>query len=82
MRMRITQTIFVAIRSRWAITPSNKIIHIAIISHFQINTYSTIEGIAREMDIQISDSGFDDLGEDLISLLIMCNTNFDGMARV
>jgi hypothetical protein len=49
--MRITQTIFIAIRSRRAITRSNKIINIAIISHFQINAYATIEGQAGEMDI-------------------------------
>lgn len=34
------------------------------------------------MDIQIGDSGFDDLGENLVGLLIMCNAHFDGMTRV
>jgi hypothetical protein len=74
--MRITQTIFEPIRLTHAPTQG---LDIAVIFHFEVDTNTAVEGRARYVDVQVLDSGFDNLCENLPCLLVVADAHLHGM---
>lgn len=70
----IAHTIFVTV---WRVGRLLECFHIAIISHFEIDTNSTVEGCLRIVDVQVSNTNLYNLGQDVISLLVSTDSNLD-----
>lgn len=81
--LRIAQPILVPI---WLpVLPSNssQLLDVAVISHFEIDADAAVQGKCGIIDIEIRHSGFDDLCDDGVwILLVIRDTDFDSMARI
>lgn len=82
MRLGVAQAIFISIRSPSIHSNSLQFLNITIISHFKIDTDSTVQWRRRVVDIEICNSCFDDFCKDLAVFLIMANPYLDGLSWV
>jgi hypothetical protein len=82
MRLSIAQPIFIPIRDPLANSRSNNILDVTIVSHFEVDADSAVELRLRVINVEIGDPSLDDLRKNLVTLLIMGDSNFNCMARV
>jgi hypothetical protein len=82
MRLSIAQTIFITIRDPLANSRSDNILDVTIVFHFEVDADSAVEFGLRVVDVEIGDPSLDDFCEDLVTLLIMSDSNFNCVARV
>lgn len=81
MSLFITQTIFVPIRATVQLVVF-EVIDVALILHFKIDADSAIEWRLGTEDVQVVDTSFNDLCNDVSSLLITSDSDFRGMACI
>jgi len=77
--MRITQPIFEPIRLTLLVHAPTQGLDIAVIFHFKVDTNTAIEGRARYVNVQVLDSGFNNLCENLSCLLVVADAHLHGM---
>ncbi len=81
--MAVTEPIFVAVRGPFAVGWHHtlELLDTSLPWHFQVDADSAIQRQVGEVYIEVADSGFDDLGELLLRLLVVGDANLHSMLR-
>lgn len=76
----VTQAILVSVGKLVRVSNGHafQLLNRSIPCHFEINADTTVERARRQVYVDIGYSGLDNLGQDLLRLLVVCDADLDG----
>lgn len=82
--MTITHSIFIPVSAATSLgaVDDGKIVHVAVVAHFQVHADAPVDSGAGAVDVEVCDAAFDNLGDDLAGSLVGCHADSRPVARI